>query len=84
MQKDEKTGKVPIFNPLNKDIRVVFDSQGPNPRSWTLKAKEATYVESLFANHVKKHLADSIFDAKGDYRKDREMQMKDIYKQMEI
>jgi len=73
---------IPVFNPLSKDIEVKYDTSGPNPRSWLLRAKEITMVESLFAKHIKRTLADAVFDKIGDYCKDRDPQMKDIYEKI--
>lgn len=75
---NDETPKVPIFNPLSKNIVVGWDLQGKNPKTFELVAREITHVPEEFAKHVKRTLADAIFDAKGDYRKEREMQMKDI------
>ena len=75
---------VSVFNPLNKDFTVNYDLSGKNPKTFILKAKEITHVPQEYAKHVKRTLADAVFDAKGDYHKDRDMQMKDIYKEIEI
>lgn len=75
--------KVLIFNPLNEDVSVKYDASGKNPRTFTFRAKEVGKIDKEFADHVKKHLANRIFDKRGDYRKDRDMQMKEIYKEME-
>ncbi len=76
--------KVSIFNPLNKDIVVNYDLSGPNPLEFVLKAKEITSVPQEYAKHVKRTLADAVFNAKGNYRMDRDMQMEEIYKEIEI
>ena len=75
---------VAIFNPLNKNIIVNYDLSGERPKTFTLKAKEITHIPEEYAKHVKRTLADAVFDAKGDYHKDRDMQMVDIYKEIEI
>lgn len=73
-----------IFNPLNKDLTVDYDLSGENPKHFILKAKEITHIPEEYAKHVKRTLADAVFDAKGDYRKDRDVQMKEIYQEIEI
>ena len=71
--------KVPIFNPLNKNVVVKWDTSGDNPKEFILNSKEITYIDKEFANHVKKQLADVVFDDRYSYKKDREIQMKEIY-----
>lgn len=73
-----------IFNPLNKDITVNWDLTGRNPKTWVLKSKEITKVDTKYVNHVKKTLLDAVFDAKGDYRKRRDIQIEEFEKEIEV
>jgi hypothetical protein len=43
-----------------------------------------TSVPKEYEKHIKRTLADAVFDAKGNYRMDRDIQMKEIYKDIEI
>lgn len=74
---------VSIFNPLNKPLTVDYDLSG-NAKHFILNAKEITHVPKMYAEHVKKALLDAVFNAKGDYRKDRDMQMKEFLKEISI
>ena len=74
--------ETPVFNPLKKDLTVGWDLQGKNPRNFLLRAREITMVDTMYAKHVKRTLADAVFDVKGDYRQDRDMQMKEIMKEI--
>jgi hypothetical protein len=76
--------KINIFNPLNEDFSVKYDVKKDKPITFTIKAKEVAEFEEYIAKHIKKHLANRIFDVKGDYKKDRDMQMKKFYKEMEV
>ena len=73
-----KKHKIPVFNPLNKDVSVYWDLSGKNPLNFQLIAKEITMIDRKYAQHVKNTLADIVFDIKGSYQKDRDMQMKEI------
>lgn len=75
--------KVSIFNPLNKDVKVNWDLSG-NPKSWVLKSKEITKIDSTYEKHAKRVLANAIFEVKGTSRKDRDIQMKAIYEEMRV
>ena len=77
--------KIHVFNPLNEDFSVQYDvNNDRNPVTFTIKAKEVAKFDPIIAKHLKKHLANRIFDLRGDYAKDREMQMKKFYKKMEV
>lgn len=72
--------KTPIYNPLNRDITVGWDLNGRNPKRFKLVAKEITLVSNKYLEHVKKTLANYVFDALGNYNKDRQIQLKKFYK----
>lgn len=76
--------KTPIFNPLTEDITVLWDSHGKNPKKFVFPAKEITQVDEKYAEHVVKHLLDRMFDKLGSYKKDREMQLKQFRKEIEV
>jgi hypothetical protein len=77
--------KVYVYNPLNEDFTVKYDIRGnKNPKAFTLKAKEIAQFDRVIANHLKKHLANKMFDLLGDVTKDRDIQMENFYKQMEV
>ncbi len=77
--------KVYIFNPLNEDFDVKYDiNNDRNPVTFTIKAKETASYEKVIADHFKQALAVRIFDLRGNVRKDRDIQMKEIYKEIEI
>lgn len=79
----EMKNKKAIFNPLNHDITIEWDKSGKNPKSFKLKSKEITMIDTKYINHVKNQLANEVFDARGDYRKRRDIQLKDILKEIE-
>lgn len=74
--------KIPIYNELNEDVHVGWDLMGENPKDFKLVAKEITMIPSKHAEHVKKHLANRVFDVKGKTNMDREMQIKEIMERM--
>lgn len=74
---------IPVFNPLNIDFEVSY-SLRENPITFLLRSKEATHIPKKYVDHVKKHLANKIFDIRGDYLKRRDIQMKEIMKEMEV
>lgn len=76
--------KIFVFNPLNEDFSAKYDLGKKKPETFTIKSKEVKPFEPHIAKHIRKHLANRIFDVKGDYRKEREPQMKKFYKQMEV
>ncbi|MHC4269153.1 MAG: hypothetical protein ACYSWS_03425 [Planctomycetota bacterium] len=77
--------KVLVFNPLNEDFTVKYDiNNDRNPVAFTIKAKEVSEFNKIVADHLKKHLANRLFDLRGDYKKDRKAQMKKFYKQMKV
>ena len=72
-----------VFNPLNEDFSTQYCvGNDSDPTTFAIKAKEVEPFEEDVAKHVKKHLANRIFDVKGDYKKERDVQMKKFYKQM--
>ena len=55
-----------VFNPLNKNVIVHWDLSGKLPRTWTLKSKEITKIESTYEKHVRRALVDEMFNVKGN------------------
>jgi hypothetical protein len=77
--------KVAVFNPLNRDFHFKYDiNNDRKPVLFTIHSREVEWYDPHLAKHAKKHLANLIFDEQFSYRKDRDMQMKEIYKMMEF
>jgi len=77
--------KVPIYNPLNTDFECKYDLHGDgNPILYQIKSKELEYFDPAVVPHIKKHLLNLIFDVRGNYRKDRQMQMAEFEKLIEV
>ena len=77
--------KIPVLNPLTEDFTFKYDvNNNRNPVSFTIHAGEAEWYEPYLAKHAKKQLANLIFDKQGNPRKDREMQIKEIMKDISI
>lgn len=77
-----KMSDVHILNPLSKDVTVGWGLNDKNPKRFILKNRDVTPIPQKYAEHVKKVLGNKIFDERGDISKDREMQMKKIYKKI--
>ena len=75
---------VSIFNPLNINVTVNWDLSGKNPKTWVLKSKEITKVDSKYAKHVKRALVDEMFNVKGKPRVAHDIQEREFYKEIEI
>lgn len=75
-----KSRKVPIYNPLNHDVKVGWNLSGKNPRNFNLISKEITFVDKKYEKHVKRTLGDAVFDSFGDTKVRRDIQMKKILK----
>ena len=77
--------KVGVYNPLLTDFTFKYDvNNDARPVSFTIHAREHEFYEPYLAKHAKKHLANKVFDEKGNPRKDREVQIKEIMKEISI
>lgn len=54
-----------VYNPLKSDFTVHYDSQGPNPQTYTVRAQEIAHFPYPIALHVRKHLLDAVINARG-------------------
>lgn len=81
----KKAKKICVYNPLLIDFTFKYDvNDNSEPVSFTIHAREHEFYEPYLAKHAKKHLANLVFDEKGNPRKDREVQMKEIMKEISI
>ena len=77
--------KMGVYNPLLTDFTFKYDvNNDGEPVSFTIHAREHEFYEPHLARHAKKHLANLVFDEKGNPRKDREVQIKEIMKMISI
>lgn len=74
---------MPLFNPLNEDFHATYDASGEN-KKFVINAKEVAYFEPYIAKHIKKHLANKMFDIYGIASKDRDVQMKQFMADIEL
>ena len=72
---------VSIFNPLNSNVTVNLDLSGKSPKTWVLKAKEITKVDTTYEKHVRRALVDAIFNARGNPRIDHNLQEIEFYRE---
>ena len=83
MKKPKK--KVAVFNPLLIDFTFKYDvNDDSKPVSFTIHSREIEWYEPYLAKHAKKALSELIFDKQGNYRKDREIQMQQIMKDISV
>lgn len=77
--------KVGVFNTLTEDFTFKYDVDNKGePVSFTIHGREIEFYEPYLAKHAKKHLANLIFDRQGNPRKDRNMQIEEIMKDIEV
>jgi len=77
--------KVAVFNPLLIDFTFKYDvNDDSKPVSFTIHSREIEWYEPYLAKHAKKDLADLIFNQQGNPRKDRDLQMKEIMKDISV
>jgi len=82
--KEKMRNFVSVFNPLNKNVTVNWDLSGEHPKTWVLKAKEITKVDSMYEKHVRKALIDEMFNKKGNPKISHDIQERDFYKETEV
>lgn len=58
-------GKKPLFNPLSKDLVVLFRGDDNMEVPLTMKAMEISYFAGYQYEFMKKHMADAIYDERG-------------------
>ena len=77
--------KIGVYNPLLIDFTFKYDvNNDGKPVSFTIHAREHEFYEPYLVKHAKKALATLVFDKKGNLRKDREVQIKEIMKEISI
>ena len=58
--------KIQVYNPLRNDFSVTYDVDGTGtPHTFTAIGYQVTEFDEVVANHVKKHLANAIYDERG-------------------
>lgn len=75
----KKTKKDYIFNPLNEDFKIKYDK-----KEYTVRSKEVAEYPKHIIKHMKRGLANKIFDMRYSYSKRRDTQMEEIYKSMKV
>ena len=59
-------GKVAIFNPDTEDFVVKYDiNNDKSPQEFVVRAGEISWWEPFLAKHIKKALADHLFNKRG-------------------
>lgn len=72
--------KIPLYNPLNEEFSTFYDINGDrSPVILKIPPKSVRKFDESVANHVKKHLAIAIYHKTGNIKRDRDLEMADIY-----
>lgn len=75
---------IPLFNPLTEDFEYPMRDDSNNFSTFKMPSKEVSYFEPHVARHMKKHLADAVYNKEGNPKRDRDLEMADIYARIEV
>lgn len=73
-----------IFNPLKEDFVYPWYDDDNLVQTITLPSMEITRLPEAQGKFMLRHLADRVFQESGDSKKDRDLEYKRIYSELEI
>lgn len=73
-----------VYNPTKEDFTCTYDTNGDGqPLSYTVNSMDIAFFPDFIAEHVKKHLADKIIQARG-VKTNHEDEYKDILEEISV